>query len=285
MATRILVTGATGLLGSHAVRALRAAGHDVVAPARSALDLLAPGAAERLAIDRPAVIVHAAAVLPLAATQEEAARANRRIDDAVVAACGALGARLIYLSGTSVYGDAPPPWSERTPPRPVGAYVQAKLAGEEAARAALGDRALSLRISAPYGPGQRARTVIQVFIEAALANRPLRHHGSGAREQVFTAAEDVAVAVVRAVERPEAAGVVNIAGARPISMKALAELVVRAIPGSRSEVVASGEPDPQEAYRAAVELGRARELLGWAPAMSLEEGVARLGRALAGRAA
>ena len=56
-------------------------------------------------------------------------------------------------------------------------------------------------------------------------------------------------------------------------MKQLGATVVRAVSGCRSEVQPSGKPDPQEQRYASFSIERARTLLGWAPAISLEDGL------------
>jgi nucleoside-diphosphate-sugar epimerase len=106
-----------------------------------------------------------------------------------------------------------------------------------------------------------------------MANLDLHYYGSGEREQNFTAAEDVARAIAAAISLEGVSGLFNIAGGRSITMRELAELVVSTVPGTTSMVVPLGRPDPQESYRAAFDLIRARDGLRWTPSIPLEEGI------------
>lgn len=284
---KAVLTGAAGLIGSAALRALREAGHEVVpvlrrthASAGSGLliDLSDPGSRRELASIRPDVLVHCAAVLPSRDDEvagRRAATANETIDAHVLGACIDSGARLVFISSASVYGDAQVPHAETTPPRPAGPYAAAKLATERSAAELLAGRAISLRVNAPYGPSQRHETVLRIFIENAIRGLPLRYHGSGSREQIFTSELDIASAIVCSVERADVSGCFNVAGADVIRMKALAELVIACMPETTSIVEASGQPDPQERRRVSIPIEASRRALGWSPREDLAGGIRR----------
>ncbi len=288
MTAGVLVTGAGGMLGRAAVAALAAAGHEVAAayhrapPPHAApaarwfpLELLATGAGAELAAAAPAAIVHCAAAIPPRDAGREAVQAreaNRTMDGAVIAACEEAGARLVYLSGTSVYGLGDERFDEDSPLAPGGPYVESKVAAEERIAAELSDYSV-LRVSAPYGPGQPTRTVLSLFTDLALASQPLRYHGTGARCQDFIAAEDVAGAIVAAVSGSGPA-VYNVASGAPVSMAELARAVVAAV-GSTSDVGPSGRPDPQEHHRARYDVSRIAAELGWRPRVPLRRGLHR----------
>jgi UDP-glucose 4-epimerase len=293
---RVLVTGAGGFLGEYVCSALKISGHEVVrvvhmggaAKDAIALDLEDAESAEKLATARPRVVIHLAAVLPASFEGGEATKAaetNERIDQNVFTACKSVKADLVYASGASVYGPAEVNATEESPTNPIGPYVAAKLRGEAAGQAMAaqaGTRFVSLRINAPYGPGQRKRTVLRLFLEQALKGEPLRYHGTGSREQDFTHASDVAAAAVLAAQSRESE-IFNISGGEPVSMKTLAELVRQSVPGCDSPVGPSGEPDPQEGARARFSIRKARELLGWTPRVKLEAGVRQWALQLAGK--
>ena len=279
---KTVVTGALGLIGGHALRALLRAGQDVVGVDRTvstvasaayvALDLVGPDAARELVRLAPDVIVHAAAVLPPRLFGPEAAataEANRAMDDAVIEAARALGCRVIYLSGTSLYGCVQAPCTEESAVAPRGPYLEEKHRTE--ARL-LGLDATILRVSAPYGRGQRAMTVLRRFVERASNGEELLYYGSGAREQDFTSAEDVAAAIVAAAQAADARGVFNVASGRGVSMKELGALVIQCL-GSRSLARAAGVDDPEESCRARIVITKAERALGWLPAVSLEDGI------------
>jgi nucleoside-diphosphate-sugar epimerase len=176
------------------------------------------------------------------------------------------------MSSSIVYGGRETPWREDAAIDPAAPYAREK-AHTERMLAAESLPWNALRISAPYGPAQRIRTVLSIFIDRALAGTDLLVHGSGAREQDFTAARDVARAALAALGAGDRSAIINVSGGAPISMLALANLVVASVPGTRSEVRLSGAPDPQDTYRAALDLGRARDELGWRPEVPLARGI------------
>lgn len=291
----VLITGASGFLGLEVCRALAGAGHQVVAvrhrrdgtfkhPAVRWIraDLSAAGLPRGADRSGFGAIVHLAAMLPSGTvTAEEAARVNRRIDDRVFKMAATQGATVVYASGTSVYGELREdvPVDERAEPAPLGPYPLAKLEGERTGAEAVrsgGGRFVALRVCAPYGPGQAVRTVIQLFVERALAGEPLLYFGTGSREQAFTFVSDAAAAFRLALGAGE--GCYNIAGGPVITMKDLAATVAE-LAGRPALVQASGRPDPEEGRRARFDTGRAARELGWIPHVPLRDGLLRCIRA------
>lgn len=286
---KIMVTGAGGLIGGHTLRVLQDAGYALCGLYRQAppahavpweilsADLLEGSSWEEIGRRRADVLVHCAAALPqsLADQGEDPAGAlNRAIDDRIIDICRQAGMRLIYISTGSVYGFRGAPWEEDSPLHPTGIYVREKIVSETKILEEL-RLPVILRINAPYGPGQRTRPVLRHFIDLALDDRPLTYHGSGKREQDFIHAEDAARAVLCAVRNSGIAGVINIASGRSISMRDLARLVIERVPGCRSSAVSSGRHDPQEDFRPAFSIEKARQALGWNPSVSLETGIRR----------
>lgn len=293
MGRNILVTGAGGLVGTHVTRALSEKGHSVTALYRKlddgpasqdwhALegDLLKDSTVRMLDSIELDSIIHSAAVLPRQFYGHEAARAaqlNFLMDRRIIELCQRKNCHLLYMSSTSVYGLGTfSNLTEDASISPIGPYAAAKAESERKMLSELPDQSTIFRVSAPYGPGQRTRTVLWVFVERALANLDLTFDGTGSRQQDFTAASDVGNAVVCALSAKSANGIFNIAGGNPISTRELAELVLRVIPGTRSKVVASGRSDPQENYRASFDIGKPERILGWRPLVPLEDGIRAL---------
>lgn len=290
MNRKVIVTGADGFIGSYALNALYEEGYSVTAVHKKLgshdknsqwdimeVNLLKDNADEHLAAINPAVIVHCAAILPKQFQGEEVeqiTKANLAIDLRIINFCFNKVCRLIYISGTSVYGMGNNSiLSEESKVNPIGPYVAGKFESEMLILDKLNYNPVILRISAPYGPRQRSKTVLRVFIEQAIANLDLMYYGTGDREQDFTSIYDVAKAIVCAVSNKNIHGIFNIASGKPISMRNLAELVIRTIPGTKSKVIAPGQPDPQENYRARFDISKAKKILGWQPTVSLEEGI------------
>ena len=290
----VLVTGATGFIGENTCFLLSQRGHWVVPVLRLAsqaaafkmnykevivANLCESGSLEAAIKIEPNIVVHLAAVLPPSFTGDQAKRVadiNKKIDENVFYFCKNIGVGAVYASGASVYGMGNTEIkTESSPCNPVGHYVAEKLYGEHLGMKLLtieGLQFTSLRINAPYGPGQKAMTVLNIFIERAIQGLPLLYHGSGTRQQDFTFVNDIAKAISLATEK-EKGGVFNISGGRSVSMRQLAELVVRFVPGCRSIVGPSGKEDPQEGSTALFSIEKAKNELGWVPETSLESGI------------
>lgn len=285
LTNHVLVTGAAGLIGSYTIRLLHDYGAKVAGlykkvpqdplpwPVLSgdlagvSMDAIAGDATQYRAI------VHCAAYLP--ATDAELAKAfriNRSIDENVIEYVSGYAVKLIYLSGTSVYGCSGDTFTEDAAPHPQGDYVTGKYDSENEIKSLIKNYVI-LRVSAPYGPCQKSRTVLRIFIENAFAQKPLLYYGSGEREQDFTYAGDVAKAILKCIEKPEVNGIFNIASGKPLNMKMLARIVVDNVNDSKSDIQASGIPDKQEDCKARFSIEKARNQLGWEPETSPEAGI------------
>jgi len=284
---RVLITGVGGFLGSTIQACLARKNHDVrgVDKSESLLpkygnlnfqkNLLDDDARQFIASVKPDVIIHGAAILPQSYDSREAVEAaaiNKVLDDTIIEYSKKSGCRLLYSSSTSVYGFTDSLKNEMSPVMPQGPYASAKFDSEMKIQENLANYVI-FRISAAYGPGQRTRTVLRIFIEHALKNQDLEIFGSGGRQQDFIYAEDIARAFLQALEIENKVGIFNITSGTPISMRELANLVIKTTPNSKSSLRMSGKPDPQENFRSFFDNGKAKRQLKWIPAVSLEEGI------------
>lgn len=286
----LLVTGATGFVGSHVLEQLDVVGTRVCALVRKESDAQRLGAqgvrCVRGSLEDPAALNEAVtgvdAVLHLAAatkarTSEEYERANGAGTQAVIDAMVAQPRRqrLIYLSSLAAVGPSldGKPVTRADQPRPLTAYGRTKLAGEKACEAAAQrlDVAI-LRAPAVYGP--RDRDVFE-FFRMARQGVTLIPGGRERRLQMIHAA-DLARALLMAATSEQANGVYHVAEARSYGLREMAEMVAAAV-GRKSRIV--GVPAPLLKGAAAVSEGvaglfgkstifnrdKARELLapGW----------------------
>ncbi|WP_432482792.1 dTDP-4-dehydrorhamnose reductase [Kineococcus esterisolvens] len=150
---RWVVTGATGMLGTDVVAALRERGEDVAPLGRADLDVTDLAACRRAAAGADVVVNCAAhTAVDAAETEEAAAFAVNAVGarNLALAAAGA-GARLVHVSTDYVFdGEANEPYAPDVPQAPRSAYGRTKAAGEWAV-AASGADALVLRTAWLYG--------------------------------------------------------------------------------------------------------------------------------------
>jgi dTDP-4-dehydrorhamnose reductase len=162
---KVLVTGAAGMLAHELVPVLGAAGHEVVALDRSALDISDAAAVRRQVVrSAPDVVVQCAAYTAVDAAESDAEAAfhvNAEATRYVGEACHEVGALFVFPSTDYVFrGDGSRPYRPEDPTDPVNVYGRSKLAGEQAALEVPG--ALVVRTSWLYGGGG------QNFVETML---------------------------------------------------------------------------------------------------------------------
>jgi UDP-glucose 4-epimerase len=155
-------------------------------------------------------------------------------------------------------------------------YAVSKLAGEHMAHAyhdELGLPAVTVHPFNIFGPGQIGGGAIRAFIEAALAGRDLTIHGDGSQIRAWTYVSDMVSGVLACLEHDAAVGqAFNIGNPRgAVTIYDLAQRIKR-LSGADGEIVF------QPLHYADVELRipnvkKAREVLGWEPAVELDEGL------------
>ena len=233
---------------------------------------------------KPDVVVQLAA-LPIATTSddltEEATEINLNGTINILEAIKhkASVKRFIYTSSSMIYGDFEYiPADEKHSTKPKGVYGATKLSGEILTKAfcKMYDKEfVIIRPSAVYGPTDANRRVSQIFVENALAGKPLILHNGGESRLDFTYIEDIADGFLLAIKKPEAANqIFNITRGEGRSLKELAEILKKHIPGL---VIEFGEvkQDEKRPERGALGIQKARDLLGYSPKYSLEEGIAK----------
>lgn len=236
---RVLVTGATGFVGGAVVRALADAGREPVAlvrPGAATSALRAHGAALVVGdITDPATyvgavagvdaVVHAAQVRiggRVTARRLAAAwRADEVATSALVRACLAAGARLVYTSGCLAYGDHGDRWiTEATPlaPAPISAghARQVRRLRREAAR---GLDAVVLHLGLVYGPGG----TFERAIYAQARSGRLRTIGPGTNFWSVVHVDDAASAYVAALDRAAPGSEHAIVDDRPLAQRELVD--------------------------------------------------------------
>ena len=184
--------------------------------------------------------------------------------------------RFIYAASSSCYGIPETfPTPETAPIQPQYPYALTKRLGEELVLhwgQVYGLPVVSLRFFNVYGP--RARTsgtygaVFGVFLAQKINGLPYTVVGDGTQTRDFTYVTDVAAALVRAADSGVTGEVFNVGSGRTCSVNRLVELL-----GGPAVHIPKrpGEPDCTFA-----DIAKIRRVLGWEPAVPLEEGVKKM---------
>jgi dTDP-4-dehydrorhamnose reductase len=207
---RLLVTGASGFVGSNVVAVAGSQGYEVLGTQGSPngpwprLDISDRQATlDLLAATKPDVVVHTAA--------------GRNPHDWAVIADGSahvasaarqVGARMVHVSTDAVFGGDRGPYDESALPAPVNLYGSAKAAAETAVK----ETALIVRISLVLGGGNHEQ----------LVHQGAPHYTNALRSPIHV--EDLARALVELAES-DLAGVVHLSGADDVSRYELARLI------------------------------------------------------------
>ena len=299
MGDRIVITGAAGFIGSHLAEALLDRGDSVVG-----IDNLSTGDAANLAhlagrdlrlvrhdvsnyidLDGPVD-----AVLHWASPASPIDYLERPIPTLKVGALGthnALGlakakrARFVLASTSEVYGDplehpqTETYWGNVNPIGPRGVYDEAKRFAEAmttAYRRCHGIDAKIVRIFNTYGPRMRVRDgrAVPNFIAQALRGEDLTVYGDGTQTRSFCYISDLVDGILRLM-RSDTNDPVNLGNPRETTVAGIAGRIL-ALTGSSSRIVHQPLPEDDPRVRRP-DIGRARELLGWEPRVSLTDGL------------
>ena len=296
------MTGGAGFLGSHLVDCLLARGHQVVA-----IDNLVTGAVENVAhlagnagfrfiqqdvteflfLDGPVDYVwHLASPaspidyleLPIQTLKVGSLGTHKALGLAKHK-----GARFLLASTSEIYGDplAHPQredyWGNVNTVGPRGCYDESKRFAEALTMAYHRQHQVDTRIARifnTYGPRMRLRDgrVVPAFISQALRNRPLTVFGRGQQTRSFCYCEDLIEGLYRLM-MSRGNDPVNIGNPAEMTVLEFARAIIR-LTGSRSKIVFKPLPEDDPRQRRP-DISRAKELLGWAPRVALEEGIVK----------
>lgn len=301
---RVLVTGGAGFIGRWTVARLIQEGHEV-----HVLDNLSNGSRANLAdfeghkgflgfthgdvadeatVDkafdaRYDACIHAAAQIEVQQSLDKPAlsfRSNILGTYHVMEAARRTDTKVALLGTCMVYDTASgKPITEDSPVKPASPYAGSKLAAEEWALSYHLSYGLPVTILRPfntYGPYQKSNMeggVVPIFVKRDLDGQTLRIFGDGTQTRDLLYAEDCARFIVQATFSPKAEGqVINAGTGRDIAIKDLALLVCK--DPRRIEHVPHHHPQ-SEIPRLVCDASKAKRLLGWAPQVTLEEGIQR----------
>ena len=181
--------------------------------------------------------------------------------------------KFVYISSSMVYGDFVDGTKEESSTKPQNIYGEAKLTGERLTKLFAKRDGLNYTIVRPsgvYGPGDLPDRVVSKFFAKAMNNEPITLH-NGENKVDFTYRQDAAYGIIKAANSEVANTSFNITAGNATSLRTLAETIID-ITGSKSEIKDIGM---HKLYpmRGTLDIGRAKDLLGYEPQFSLRQGL------------
>ena len=302
---RVLITGAGGFIGSHLAEALVQGGASVrafvrynsrgdagllrqlPADAQSEIEIVAGDLRDTAAVERAVsgceVVFHLGAIISIPYSYRhplETAETNVMGTLAVLLACRSRNVeRLVHTSTSEVYGTAQfTPMDESHPLQGQSPYSASKIGADKLVESfwrAYNLPAVTVRPFNTYGPRQSARAVIPTIITQALTADCVRL-GSLETRRDFTYVRDTVGGFLRAALAPDVTGEeINLGTGRDIAIGELAERVI-ALVGRPVEIVTDADrlrPEKSEVMQLLSDNSRARQMLGWEPAWSFDDGL------------
>ena len=301
MSARIVVTGIAGFIGSHLADRLLNQGHIVIG-----LDNLLTGSVDNIkhldhrkftfinhdVTEHISIDGQVDFVLHWASPASPTDYLEWPIPTLKVGALGthkalglakAKGATFVLASTSEVYGDplehpqAESYWGNVNPIGPRGVYDEAKRFAEAITVAYYRYHKVNAKIARifnTYGPRMRIKDgrAIPTFIAQALAGENITVFGTGNQTRSFCYISDLVDGIIRLMESTSNEPV-NLGNPKEMTINAIAQQIV-AMTGSRSRIIHRPLPIDDPKVRQP-DITRARELLGWVPHVTIDEGLRR----------
>ncbi len=222
---RVLVTGATGQLGSEVAREFRQLGHEVVSPSSKSLDFTQPQQVGKLVREmRVDWAINCAAYTQVDLAEREPDKAdlvNRDSAGAIANAVADTGGKLLQVSTDFIFdGNQSRPYTETDQPSPLGHYGRSKFEGEQAVLAGLPD-AIVLRTAWVYGI--HGNNFVKTMLRIAGEGKPLRVVDDQVGSPTW--ARDIARAILALVQA-DAKGIYNYTNAGSVSWCGFASAIL-----------------------------------------------------------
>jgi GDP-4-dehydro-6-deoxy-D-mannose reductase len=271
----ILVTGASGFIGSALCRALRDQQHNVMTLSSAKGDIADPATLAPLAPVQH--VFHLAALTFVPDSWErplEFHRVNVLGTANVLEYCRRHRARLTFVSAY-LYGEAERlPVSEASALRPNNPYALSKYLAEQICAFYAAHHDVGVTVLRPFnvfGPGQKPHFLIPQVLAHLREGRSIRVKDlAPRRDYVYLA--DLVDALVRTLGESDSYNVFNIGSGRSVSVQELIDLI-QAVAGTSLPVVCEGTARRNELHDVRADIEKARLRLGWAPRHTIEEGV------------
>lgn len=297
---RILISGATGFIGSLLMPLLIKRGYDIAIISRQLSYGSRPGKllnkikiyetdllnAHKIIPDfNPEAIIHLAAYYCVRHSPQDVSRlidTNVSATANLLEAAGNAGVKVfINTSSCFVYKKSKAKLNETSPLSPFNFYALTKILAEQCCSfyaKKYGLNCVTLRLFPPYGPGDKVNKFIPYLIRS-FAEGKVPRLTSGKQKWDFVYAEDIARAYLRALDSAPFPGkheIFNIGTGKAVNFKVIASTVKKIMRGALK--LAWGEiPDREgEFYFLCADISKAKKLLKWKPKVNiLDEGLKR----------
>jgi UDP-glucuronate 4-epimerase len=302
---RFLVTGGAGFIGSHLVESLLGHGHEVtifddfndyydpgikhsnIAGIRDDVELIEADIRDAVTVERTFAgnrfdtVVHLAAragVRPSISDPKLYFTTNIDGTFNLLDACRYHGVNhFVFASSSSVYGvNKKVPFAETDLiERTISPYAATKLACEQICSnyANLFDiRCACLRFFTVYGPRQRPDLAIAKFTRKILAGEPIDRYGDGSTARDYTYIEDIVAGILAGIAYEQKDfDIFNLGGSATTSLGALISMLEKTI--GREAIINQMPDQPGDVPRTYADVGKAGEILGYAPRTPIAEGL------------
>ena len=299
-AKRVLVTGGAGFLGSHLCAALLERGHEVLCVdnfftgrrgnlrhllGNPCFEVMRHDVTFPLYVEVDEIYNLACPASPFHYQHDPVQTTKTAVHGAInmLGLAKRVGARILQASTSEVYGDPQiHPQTEDyvghvNPIGPRSCYDEGKRCAETLFFDYLRQHNLPIKVARifnTYGPNMHPDDgrVVSNFIMQALNDEPITIYGDGSQTRSFCFVSDLIDGLIKLMDSPEdVTGPINLGNPVELSIRELAEAVIR-LTGSKSELVQRPLPQDDPIQRQP-DITRARDQLGWAPKVPLEDGL------------
>lgn len=188
---------------------------------------------------------------------------------------------VLIASSSSVYGEDPAvPWREDAcKEEPISPYALTKVMAERCARRWYAEQQGALvsvlRFFTVYGPRQRPDLAIHGFARSIDQGLPVTQYGDGTTRRDYTYVSDIVDGIMGAVHREQGGGfeVYNLGNSRTVELRELIATLERVM--ERTAIIARRPEQQGDVPQTYADISKAGRQLGYAPKMSLEEGLTR----------
>jgi UDP-glucuronate 4-epimerase len=185
--------------------------------------------------------------------------------------------KFILASSSSVYGvtDQSPFREDARLSTPISPYAASKLACETLGHVyhyVHGMDVVALRFFTAYGPRQRPDLAIRKFASLILEGKPIPVYGDGSTARDYTYVDDIVDGVLACTNKSFGFDIFNLGESETVALSRLIELLEAAL--GRKAVIDRQPSQPGDVPRTCADISKARQYLGYNPAVKIEKGIA-----------